>query len=169
MPVFFITAGGTSTPHTTTLHSKQTNGNNVFGFNSLQSGPKCHLQSETHSSSSKSVFNSNLKSHFSDLYPHPPEPFSVTRPPKGGCKKRGCCNPLWIFYNKRSIPLCLLPMYPMYSYKSPLSTDTEISTIHLRMTSLSVELGALYLLVIVLLCASSAPWLLIRPQFLCRI
>ena len=47
----------------------------------------------------------------------------------------GVATPLWIFYNKRPIglPLCLLPMY---SYQSPLSIDTKISTIGLCMTPL---------------------------------
>ena len=61
--------------------------------------------------------------------PRPPaEPFSVTRPPK-----RVVATPLWIFYNKRPIPLCLLPMC---RYESPFSSDTKWSTITLRMTSL---------------------------------
>ena len=60
--------------------------------------------------------------------PRPDEPFSVTRPPKGGV-----ATPLLIFYNRPPIPLCLLPLY---SYESSLSIDTEISTIRLRMTSL---------------------------------
>ena len=44
----------------------------------------------------------------------------------------GCCTPC-IFYNKRPIPSCL---QQLYSYESPLSIDTKISTICLRMTSL---------------------------------
>ena len=39
-------------------------------------------------------------------------------------------TPLWIFYNERPISLCLLPLY---SQESPLSIDTKINTIHLRM------------------------------------
>ena len=64
--------------------------------------------------------------------PRPPGPFSVTRPPKGG---GGCCNPSpgFSIYNKRSLPLCLLPLY---SYESLLSIDTKISTVRLRMTPL---------------------------------
>ena len=43
------------------------------------------------------------------LNSRPPETFSVTRPPKGGCY-----NPLLDFlYIKRSILLCLLPMYSL--------------------------------------------------------
>ena len=45
----------------------------------------------------------DLKTTFN---PRPPEPFSATRPPKGGLLQ----PPPWIFYNKRPIPLCLLPI-----------------------------------------------------------
>ena len=38
------------------------------------------------------------------LNPRPPEPFSVTRPPKGVV-----ANPLWIFYNKRIAMSLLFP------------------------------------------------------------
>ena len=67
-------------------------------------------------------------SNFIHFNPRPPEPFSVARLPKGGFLQLP-----WIFDNKRPIPLCLLALY---SYGSPLSIDTKISTLHMRMTSL---------------------------------
>ena len=61
------------------------------------------------------------------INPRPPEPFSVARP-----QGWGFATPLWIFYNKRPLPLCLLPLY---SYESSLSNDTKLSTVRLHMTS----------------------------------
>ena len=59
------------------------------------------------------------KLHTINVSPRPPEAFSVTPPPQPGELLQ---PPLWIFYIKRSVPLCLLPVY---SYGSPLSIDTK--------------------------------------------
>ena len=67
------------------------------------------------------------------LNPRSPEPFSVTRPPKGGGRFVATPLPICTFYNKRPIQLFLLPLY---SYESPLFTDTKISTTRLRMSLL---------------------------------
>ena len=133
MPVFFISAGGASTPDTTILHSnkrsplKQINSNTVFGFNSLQSGPKFHLQLETHSSSAANLFLSQTSNPISQILMNdfllPPFVFCI----------------ILILVNA-----CVFLLYTLQR---------------------SAELGALHLLVTVLLCAFSAPWLLSRPQF----
>ena len=47
----------------------------------------------------------------------PPEAFSfsVARPPKGGCKLLSfVATPLWIFYNKRPIPICFYATYLLF-------------------------------------------------------
>ena len=59
------------------------------------------------------------------INPCHPEVFSVTRPPKGGLLQ----PPQDFFYNNVLYP-CLLPMY---SYESPISIETKIRTIRLRM------------------------------------
>ena len=52
-----------------------------------------------------------------NINPRPVETFSITR------LQKGVATPPWIFYIKRLIPLCLLPMYSYH--RSPLANDTK--------------------------------------------